>query len=151
MFGKKETSTSFSAGSTTLISKSTEVIGDISFSGNLMIEGKVKGNIYAVEGTDAHARILDSGVVEGEICVPTVVINGTVNGDVHSSKHIELAAKAVVNGNVHYELIEMIKGAQVNGNLVYKASVKVKPQDLLESQRPKADIKKLGSPAMNKV
>lgn len=126
MFGKKETSTSFSAGSTTLISKNTEIVGDINFSGNLMIEGSVKGNIYSVDGTDAHARILDNGIVEGEIRVPTIVINGTVNGDVYSSKHIELAAKAIVNGNVHYELIEMVKGAQVNGNLVYSAKAPVK-------------------------
>ena len=119
MFSKKETSTSFSAGSTTLISKNTEVIGDIKFSGNLMIEGTVKGNIYVSDGADAHARVLDNGCIEGEICVPTLVINGKVNGDVYSSKHIELAAKAVVNGNVHYSLIEMVKGAQVNGNLVY--------------------------------
>ena len=28
-------------------------------------------------------------------------------------------AKAVVEGNVHYQLIEMVKGSQVNGNLVY--------------------------------
>jgi cytoskeletal protein CcmA (bactofilin family) len=28
----------------------------------------------------------------------------------------------VVEGNVHYQLIEMVKGSQVNGNLVYSAS-----------------------------
>lgn len=121
MFGKKETSASFSAGSTTLVSKNTQIVGDISFSGNLMIEGKVTGNIYVSSGSDAHARVLDNGVVEGEIRVPTIVINGTVNGDVYSDKHVELAAKAIVNGNVHYSLIEMVKGAQVNGNLVYSA------------------------------
>lgn len=121
MFGKKETSASFSAGSTTLVSKNTQIVGDINFSGNLMIEGKVTGNIYVSSGSDAHARVLEKGVVEGEIRVPTIVINGTVNGDVYSDKHVELAAKAIVNGNVHYSLIEMVKGAQVNGNLVYSA------------------------------
>jgi cytoskeletal protein CcmA (bactofilin family) len=119
MFGKKETATSFSAGSTTLVSKNTEIVGDVKFSGNLMIEGIVKGNVYATESSDAHAQVMEKGIVEGEIRVPTLVINGTVNGDVYSDKHIELAAKAVVNGNVHYSLIEMVKGAQVNGNLVY--------------------------------
>ena len=119
MFGKKGVSTSFSAGSTTLISNDTEIVGDIRFSGNLMIEGVVKGNVYASDGADGHVRILEKGCVEGEITVPTLVINGAVSGDVYSSKHIELAAKAIINGNVHYSLIEMVKGAQVNGNLVY--------------------------------
>jgi cytoskeletal protein CcmA (bactofilin family) len=121
MFGKKETSASFSAGSTTLVSKNTQIVGDINFSGNLMIEGKITGNICVSSGSDAHARVLEKGVVEGEIRVPSIVINGTVNGDVYSDKHVELAAKAIVNGNVHYSLIEMVKGAQVNGNLVYSA------------------------------
>jgi len=123
MFGKKSTATSYSAGATTLISKGTEVIGDIKFTGNLMIEGVVRGNVYSEEGVDAQARVLDKGLVEGEIRVPTLVINGTVKGDVFSSKHTELAAKAIVDGNVHYSSIEMIKGAQVNGNLVYADSL----------------------------
>ncbi|MBX2807589.1 MAG: polymer-forming cytoskeletal protein [Cellvibrionaceae bacterium] len=126
MFGKRETATSFSAGSTTLVSKNTQVVGDILFSGNLMIEGKVTGNIYAAEGSDAQARVLDNGLVEGEIRVPTIVINGTVTGDVYSNKHIELAAKAVVDGNVHYSLIEMVKGSQVNGNLVFEGKSETK-------------------------
>lgn len=158
MFGKKETSTSFSAGSTTLVSKNTEVVGDINFSGNLMVEGTIKGNIDSIDGADAHARILDSGVVQGEIRVPTIVINGTINGDVYSSKHVELAAKAVVNGNVHYELIEMVKGAQVNGNLVYSAQKAVaKAVDTppntgtTENNRVKADVKNIASSAANKV
>lgn len=121
MFGKKAASASFSAGSTTLVSKNTEIVGDINFSGNLMVEGKISGNIYVSSGADAHARVLEKGIVEGEVRVPSIVINGTVNGDVYSDKHIELASKAIVNGNVHYSLIEMVKGAQVNGNLVYQA------------------------------
>lgn len=110
---------SVAAGSITLISKATEVVGDILFSGSLEIEGRVKGNIIAEKGSDAKVRVQDKGFVEGEIRVPSVVINGHINGDVYSNKHVELAAKAVVQGNVHYHMIEMVKGAQVNGSLVY--------------------------------
>lgn len=123
MWGKdKGNSMGFAAGSTTLVSKSTQVVGDIHFSGNLEIEGRVKGNIFAEEGSDARVRIMEKGLVEGQINVPTIVINGTVKGDVHSGKHVELAAKAEVSGNVHYNLIEMVKGSQVNGSLVYNGS-----------------------------
>ena len=83
-----------------------------------MIEGHVKGNVYATDD-NAQARVLESGRIEGEIRVPSLIINGHVAGDVFSSKHIELASKAVISGNVHYVLIEMVKGAQVNGKLVY--------------------------------
>ena len=122
MWSKKEKSMGFASGSTTLISKTTELIGDIKFSGNLEIEGKIRGNVSADDGSDARVRIMDQGLVEGEIHVPTVVINGLVKGDVHSSKHVELAERAEVYGNVHYSVIEMVKGAQLNGNLLYNGA-----------------------------
>lgn len=132
MFGKKEsTMGGFASGSITVISKATEIVGDLHFSGNLEIEGTVKGNIIAEEGADARVRVMEKGRVEGEITVPTVVVNGQVVGDIHTSKHIELAAKAVIEGNVHYNLIEMVKGSQVNGNLYFvtEASKAKKSQD----------------------
>lgn len=110
----------FNAGhTTTLISKDAEITGDIKFSGDLEIQGQVTGNIVAKSGAGAMVRIVDGGRVEGSIHVPKVIINGALVGDVHASEHIELAAKANVQGNVHYSLIEMVKGAQVNGSLLY--------------------------------
>mgnify|MGYP003321441978 FL=1 len=106
----------------TLVSKATEIIGDIHFSGELIIEGRVKGSIYAEDDSSAVIRVADKGSVEGEICVPSAVINGLVQGDVRSSNHLELAAKAVVAGNVHYNLIEMVMGSEVNGNLMHISS-----------------------------
>ncbi|GAB2512051.1 bactofilin family protein [Microbulbifer agarilyticus] len=104
--------------STTLIAKNTEVTGDLHFRGNLVVEGTVKGNISAQSDSDARLQVVDGGTIEGEIRVPNVVVNGSVKGDVHASGHLELASKAMVEGNVHYKLIEMVKGAQVNGSLV---------------------------------
>lgn len=127
MFSKKEKvdSTMASSGSnhTTLIARQTEVSGDMHFRGNLVIEGKVKGNVSAHSDSDARLQIVDGGTVEGEIRVPHVVINGNVNGDVYAARHLELSSKAMVEGNVHYKLIEMVKGAQVNGALVSNVDV----------------------------
>lgn len=120
MWGKKS-AMAFS-NNHTLISRGTKVVGDLHFTGDLQIEGHVCGNIMAESGNDAKLVVADKGMVEGEIRVPMVIINGNVIGNVHSSKHVELAAKAVVEGNVHYQLIEMVKGAQVNGSLVYSGS-----------------------------
>ena len=106
----------------TLVSRATEIIGDIHFSGELIVEGRVKGSIYAEDDSSAVIRVAEKGSVEGEICVPSAVINGLVKGDVRSSNHLELAAKAVVAGNVHYNLIEMVMGSEVNGNLMHISS-----------------------------
>ncbi len=103
----------------TLISRKTEIVGDLHFMGELIIEGKIKGSIYAQDGSEALVRISENGVVEGDVCVPSVVVNGLVNGDIHSTQHVELAAKAVVCGNVYYNLIEMVMGSEVNGSLLH--------------------------------
>jgi cytoskeletal protein CcmA (bactofilin family) len=116
MFGsKKNTDTN----NHTLISRGTKVVGDIHFVGELQIEGQIIGNVIAEGGNDASLVIHEKGKVEGEIRVPRAIINGNVVGDVRSSAHIELANKAVIQGDVYYSIIEMVKGSQVNGNLVH--------------------------------
>ena len=120
MIGNKEKGSGFSSSnSTTLISRDTEIVGDIKFGGNLDIEGTVRGNISAADGKDAVVRVVDKGLVEGQIHAPSVIVNGSVTGDVHSTKHLELASKAKVTGNVHYSLVEMAIGAEVNGSLTH--------------------------------
>ncbi len=104
----------------TLISRATKVIGDLYFTGELQLEGKVTGNIIAEDEKDTKVVIADTGVVEGEIRAPVVIVNGKVLGNIYSSKHLELAAKGNVTGTVHYHSIEMVKGAQVNGSMINK-------------------------------
>ena len=120
MLGGKKSSFSVS-GATTLISRETVVVGDLHFTGNLDIEGLVQGNIVAKDGKDALVRVVEKGCVEGEIRAPCVLINGQVNGDVHSSQHLELAARGRVQGNVFYTLLEMAAGSEVNGSLTHVA------------------------------
>ena len=117
MFGKKNT-VSFS-NATTLIAFGTTITGDIQFNGTLEIEGMVVGNIVAEEASNATVRVLERGQVKGEIKVASAIINGKVDGNVHSSSYLELASQALIEGNVDYNVIEMAKGAQVNGNLLY--------------------------------
>ena len=119
---KKNKSVPFAAGNTTLIAGGTHVIGDIHFSGNLEVEGQITGNVVAEDGTDARVRILPDGKVVGDVRVPVVVINGHIEGNIFSSNQVELADKAVVEGNLHYVLIEIEKGAQVNGSFVHQTT-----------------------------
>lgn len=103
----------------TLLGQQTEIQGDIRFSGGLHVDGTVKGNVSADNDGRSMLSLSESGVIEGAVSVPYVVLNGTVAGDVLSSEHVELAAKARITGNVHYNLLEMAVGAEVNGQLVH--------------------------------
>lgn len=118
MLGSKKPRSRIS-GATTLVSRDTEVVGDIHFSGTLDIEGLVRGNVIAQPGKDALVRVVDAGSVEGEIRAPAIVINGRVDGDVHAARHLELAPKARVQGDVFYTLVEMAVGSEVNGRLMH--------------------------------
>lgn len=103
----------------TLVGKNTEVHGDLRFSGGLHIDGTVKGNVSASDD-DSVISLSKHGLVEGEVRVSHIVLDGTVTGDVYAAERVELAANAKVNGNVYYNLIEMAVGASVNGKLVHK-------------------------------
>lgn len=121
MFGSKNKSdTHFD----TLISSKTEIVGNVKFSGGLHIDGLVKGNVIADAGSGAVVRISDKGCIEGNISAPNIIINGRVRGDVHALEYIELAKKAQVQGDVFYQMMEMVLGAEVNGKLNHKAKGK---------------------------
>ena len=115
MFGKSKGNES----GITLIANNCELSGDVHFSDHLLVNGTVKGNIYALEGSRAIVTISEKGKVEGDIRVPNVIVNGKVYGDIHCDKHIELATRAEIKGNVFYNLIEMVMGSRVDGNLVH--------------------------------
>ena len=104
---------------TTLIAGNCELEGNVHFSDELLVNGIIKGNIYAEPGSKAVVRISEKGCVHGEIRVPRIIVNGEVFGDIWSDKHIELAAKAEVKGNVYYHLIEMVQGSRIDGQLVH--------------------------------
>lgn len=103
----------------TLIGQYTSVHGDVRFNGGLHIDGTIRGNVAAEDDAQSMVSLSEQGTIEGEVNVPYVVLNGVVQGDVHSSEHIELSSKARVTGNVYYNLIEMAIGAEVNGKLVH--------------------------------
>jgi cytoskeletal protein CcmA (bactofilin family) len=104
----------------TIIGQQTRIEGDVHFSGGLHVDGRIKGGIFAADGSESVLTVSERGDIEGDVRVPTVILNGTVTGDVHADERIEMAAKAKVNGNVYYKLIEMAMGSAVNGSLVHR-------------------------------
>ncbi|MEN9502934.1 MAG: hypothetical protein RI964_2219 [Pseudomonadota bacterium] len=101
----------------TLIGKGTTIDGDLRFSGGLHVEGVIKGNL-AADGEDATLILSEHGHIQGEVRVPSMVLNGMIDGDVFACGKVELFEKARICGDVYYNLLEMAVGAEVNGKLV---------------------------------
>lgn len=108
----------------TLIAANVSVVGSISFNGGIQIDGNLTGDIVAEAGSAARLWVTEKGKIKGLVRVPSITINGTVEGDVYASEHLELAPNAVVKGNVYYKIIEMAQGAVVNGELHKDAPAK---------------------------
>lgn len=113
----------------TIIGENTQVKGDVSFKGGLHVDGKIKGNVLADDDTDSILILSQEGMIEGEVRVPNVLVNGKVIGNVYASDRVELASQARIDGNVYYHLLEMEMGAAINGNLVHQGK---KEKRLLE-------------------
>jgi cytoskeletal protein CcmA (bactofilin family) len=123
----------------TLIGKGTVIRGDLQFIGGLHIDGRIEGNVAAGDNDGATLVLSEGGEVQGEVHAPNMMLNGSVEGDVHSSGHLELAANARVCGDVYYNLLEMAGGAEVNGKLVHRKGGKPQLEDQRGKTAPEAE------------
>jgi cytoskeletal protein CcmA (bactofilin family) len=115
MFGRrKQTSTRID----TLLGRTANLNGDLEFSGGLHLDGRVNGNVRSTAPDGGALSVSETGFIEGSVQVTSIVMNGTVNGDMHARERLVLGGKARVNGNVYYGVIEMAPGAVITGKLI---------------------------------
>jgi len=106
-----------------LIGAGTTIEGNVIFTGGLRIDGEVRGSVIASGEQSGTLVVSEHARVDGEITVSHLVINGAVNGPIHSREFLELQPQARVTGDVEYNTIEMHLGAIVQGRLVHQAEV----------------------------
>ncbi|MDE3009445.1 MAG: polymer-forming cytoskeletal protein [Pseudomonadota bacterium] len=102
-----------------LIGAGTLIEGNVNFRGGLRIDGSVEGRVTGIDGETTQLVLSEQGRVKGEIRARRVLINGEVNGPVFATESLELMPKARVQGDVHYQRIEVHLGAQVTGRLIH--------------------------------
>jgi cytoskeletal protein CcmA (bactofilin family) len=114
----------------TLIGAGTTIEGNVTFTGGLRIDGEVRGNVCAAGDHPGTVVISEHARVEGEVVVPHLIVNGTVNGPVRSSDSLELQPRARVAGDVEYNSIEIHLGAIVQGKLLHRTAGLAKTVEL---------------------
>lgn len=124
------------SGKTTIVAQDAELRGDVRFSGALQVDGRIIGNVEAEQGL---VRVSEHGYVEGVIRAPSVLVNGQVVGDVHAFEHLELDTKARISGDLYYQMMEMVMGAQISGQLHYVGSSETAREERLTASEAPAN------------
>ncbi len=108
------------AGAESFIRRNLRIEGTLTFSGNLTIDGEVHGSVISEPASMSRLTLTETGVIEGSVDAASAVISGHVKGNVHSSQHLTLTAKAVILGDVKYRELEIAQGAVVDGRLIFE-------------------------------
>lgn len=114
----------------TLIGAGTVIEGNVTFTGGLRVDGEIRGNVCAAGEQPGTLVISEHARIDGEVAVPHLVINGTVNGPVRSTASLELQPRARLAGDVEYNTIEIHLGAIVQGRLLHRGAVSEKTVEL---------------------
>jgi len=101
----------------TLIGEGSVLQGEIRFSDGLRIDGEVRGDVIANDGSASTIVISEKAKVIGRVQAAHVIVNGEVQGPIESHQLLELQPRARVVGDIRYETLEMHQGAQVDGEL----------------------------------
>lgn len=100
-----------------MLSKETQIFGNLTFEGGMHLDAQVNGNISCSK-SNATLFIGKSGLVKGQIEVDNIIIEGTVTGNITASKQLTIKQNGKVVGDVFYGKIKMEEGAQIQGKLV---------------------------------
>jgi len=97
-----------------LIGKSLELTGEIRGAEDLVIDGKLKGD---VELPEHRLTIGPSGVVHGKIRAREIVVYGTVHGNLEASERVEIKKHAKVVGDLKAQRPVIEDEAYFKGNV----------------------------------
>ena len=87
--------------------------GELHADEELLIRGRI-------EGTITHSQritVCGEGVVKASIRAQTIVVEGTVEGDLTAEKAIQIKDTARLKGNVAAPSVSIVEGANFNGGV----------------------------------
>ena len=128
----------------TVIGVTTVVIGNVSSTGKLDIQGRVKGDIETssdlvvsgivegnVQGKNVvmqsasvkgnvealHDVVMRKAVILGDVKANNVILDGKMRGNLAIQESTELTANAILAGNVDTKTLSTNPGAKINGTI----------------------------------
>ncbi len=94
-----------------VLNSDVEIKGNLKFSGELTLEGKLEGEVQ----TDGVLNLGDTAVVNGNINAQSVVVRGKINGNINAKEKIEIKAKAELFGDIRATKLVVEEGVTFVG------------------------------------
>ena len=98
--------------SSSVVSSDTVIKGKIDFKGELLIEGKVSGDILG-----DNLTLGPSAKVDGKIIVKAITVQGSFTGFIRSDT-VKLDSGSTVKGDIEHSEISIETGANFNGKVI---------------------------------
>ena len=121
-----------------VLNSDVEIKGNLKFSGELTLEGKLEGEVQ----TDGVLNLGDTAVVNGNINAQSVVVRGKINGNINAKEKIEIKAKAELFGDIRATKLVVEEGVtfvgktEVNPNKVTPTAPPARPGEAPKFPEP---------------
>lgn len=121
-----------------ILNSDVEIKGNIKFSGELALDGKLDGEIH----TDGTLQLGDSAVINGNINAQSVVVRGKVHGNINAREKIEIKSKAELFGDIRASKLVIEEGVtyvgktEVNPNKVAPTAPTARPGETPKTPEP---------------
>src|SRR5438477_4837654 len=96
---------------TTLLGRGATFEGKLTFEGTVRLDGRFKGEVFS----DDVLVIGEGALVEAEIDIGEIIIQGTVVGNIKAKRSIEIHAPGRVKGDIHTPSLQIDKGVIFEG------------------------------------
>jgi cytoskeletal protein CcmA (bactofilin family) len=114
---------------TTLLGRGATFEGKLTFEGTVRIDGRFKGEVFSDD-------VLV--IVEAEIDVGEIIIQGTVVGNIKAKRGIEIHAPGRVKGDIHTPSLQIDKGVIFEGRSFMEGGGAKPPSMPKEAKGPQA-------------
>jgi cytoskeletal protein CcmA (bactofilin family) len=114
------------------IGPQTVVEGNLKVDGTVRIDGHFRGNI---ESQGCTMVVGEKAVIEADISVHTVTVNGEVNGNINATERIALSPTARVFGDLKAPEVHIDAGSVLDGRCT------IKPKDDAVSKTFKLELR----------
>ena len=95
----------------TLLGRGSEFEGKLTFEGTVRIDGKLAGEIFS----DDVLVVGEGAEVKAEIDIGEIIIQGTVIGNIHARRCVEIHAPGRVRGDITTPVLQIDKGVIFEG------------------------------------